>query len=283
LNGTSLPLPGFAGNAFNNTFNNLAANVPRRRLRDLVVPLDETGKPDPKGKFVRSGASTISREQGKRLIAIKFSVRGRDLASAVAEAQEKTKGLFHAPYRAEFSGEFEEMQHAIARLTIVVSLSLGLILIILYLALKSLRDATTVLMNVVVMSIGGVWALLATGTNFNISAGVGFISVLGVGIMNGLLMVSRFNQYRSQGIPLQQAVHDGVEKLIRPVTMTALAAIFGLLPAAFSTRIGSQTQRPLAIVVVGGMIMTLLMTNLVPVIYSFYGHREPPAGSGISH
>src|SRR5207244_7530829 len=117
-------------------------------------------------------------------------------------------------------------------------------------------------------------------TNFNISAAVGFISILGVAIMNGLLLVSSFNYLRLQGVPLREAIEKGVAKLIRPVTMTALAAIFGLLPAALSTRIGSQSQRPLAIAVVGGMIMTLLLTNLVPVLYSFYGHREPRADAG---
>ena len=130
------------------------------------------------------------------------------------------------------------------------------------------------------MSVGGVWALLLTGVNFNISAAVGFISILGVAIMNGLLMVSSFNRLRSKGIPLQPAILEGVGHLVRPVTMTALAAIFGLLPAALSTRIGSQSQRPLAIVVVGGMIMTLVLMNLVPVLYSFYGHREPTADAG---
>ena len=98
--------------------------------------------------------------------------------------------------------------------------------------------------------------------------------------MNGLLFVSAFNQLRSQGVALREALHRGVDRLIRPVTMTALAAIFGLLPAALSTRIGSQSQRPLAIVVVGGMIMTLFLTNLVPVLYSFYGHREPHHEAG---
>src|SRR5205814_3429891 len=112
-----------------------------------------------------------------------------------------------------------------------------------------------------------------------ISAAVGFISILGVAVMNCLLLVSAFNRARAQGVPLHDAITQGVEKLIRPVTMTALAAIFGLLPAAISTGIGSQSQRPLAIVVVGGMIMTLFLTNLVPVLYSFYGHREPPEGA----
>jgi cobalt-zinc-cadmium resistance protein CzcA len=127
---------------------------------------------------------------------------------------------------------------------------------------------------------GGVWLLLLTGSNFNISAGVGFISIIGVAIMNGLLLVSSFNRLRAEGKPVREAIALGVEKLARPITMTALAAIFGLLPAALSTRIGSQTQRPLAIAVIGGMVVTLLLTNLIPVLYSFYGHREPPEGAG---
>ena len=270
------------GSRENMTYTN-AGSVPRRRLRDLVTPIDDNGEPDPDGTFVRSGASTIYREKASRLIAVKFSVRGRDLAGAVAEAQEKTAELFKAPYSSEWSGEFQEMQEAIGRLIIASSLALVLIIILLYLALRSLLDAFVVLSNVVVMSMGGVWALYLTGEHFNISAGVGFISVLGVGIMNGLLLVSWFNSSRSHGVPLKEALIDGIEKRIRPLTMTALTAIFGLLPAAVSTQIGSETQRPLAIVVVGGMITIMLMVNLIPVLYSFYGHREPPEGGGVGH
>src|SRR5205085_2605897 len=173
--------------------------------------------------------------------------------------------------------EMEEAEH---RLLLVVSLSMVLILVLLYLAFQSLLDAFVVLSNVLGMCLGGVWALLLTGTNFNISAAVGFISILGVAIMNGLLMVSSFNALRTRGVPLREALTEGTAKLVRPVTMTALAAIFGLLPAAFSTRIGSESQKPLAIVVVGGMIATLFLTNVMPVLYSFYGHRQPPAGAG---
>ncbi len=282
LRGSNVPLPAITGSALNTTFNN-PANVPRRRLGDLVVPIDEHGAPDPHGKFVRSGASTISREQGKRFIAIKFSVRNRDLASTVAEAQKKTDDCFTEPYHAVWSGEFQEMNEAIERLIIVVSLSLGLILVLLYLALGSALDVVVVFANVIVLSIGGVWALILTGLNFNISAGVGFISILGVGMMNGLILISGFNQRRAHGMALPEAIRDGLEKRIRPLTMTCLTAIFGMLPAAFSTRIGSQTQQPLAIVVVGGMITTMLLMNLMPVLYSFYGHREPQAGSDIGH
>ncbi len=273
--GFNEPQPSLSGNPVSSQLNYIM-NQPRRRLRDFVTPVDSRGVPDPTEDFIRSGASTIYREQGNRLIAVKFSVRGRDLASAVAEAQEKTSDLFHAPYTTEWSGEFQEMKEAEARLMFIVPLSLTLIFILLYLAFHSLLDACAVLSNVLALSIGGIWALFLTGTNFSISAAVGFISLFGVAIMDGLLMISYFNHLRHQGMPLKESIMLGAEKRVRPVTMTALTAIFGLLPAAMSTRIGAQTQRPLAIVVVGGMIATLFLTRyLMPILYSFYGHREP--------
>jgi heavy metal efflux system protein len=277
--GTGLASPTTVG-ATANTANPIS-NTPRLRLRDLVSPVGDNGAPDPEGQYERHGASTIYREQGKRLIAIKFSVRDRDLAGAVAEAQEKTQKIFEAPYRAEWSGEFEEMQEAEHRLMFIVPASLAMILILLYIAFRNVLDAVIVFSNVLDLSIGGVWALLLTGTNFNISAAVGFISIFGVAIMDGLLLLAYFNQMRLQGLPLEDAIIHGAEKRVRPVMMTALTAIFGLLPAALSTKIGSQTQRPLAIVVVGGMVTTLFLTRyLMPVLYSFYGHRDPPASAG---
>jgi cobalt-zinc-cadmium resistance protein CzcA len=245
----------------------------------------EDGRPDPRGNYVRTGASTIYREQGKRLIAVKFSVRGRDLAGAVKEAKERTDPLFQAPkyraYRTEWSGEFQEMEEANARLMIIIPVSLVLIFILLYLAFHSLLDALVILSNVLALSLGGVWALLLTGTAFSISAAVGFISIFGVAIMDGLLLVSYFNQMRFQGLPLKEAIMEGAEKRVRPIMMTALTAVFGLLPAALSTEIGAQTQRPLAIVVVGGMITTLFLTRyLMPVLYLFYGGREPSSEAG---
>jgi cobalt-zinc-cadmium resistance protein CzcA len=278
--GTNLPMPSLWGNVLNAAVNNVT-NVPRLRLRQLVTPVDENGLPDPNGRFLRSGASTIYREQGKRLIAVKFSVRGRDLAGAVAEAQANTAHLFNGPYRSEWSGEFQEMLEAEHRLMYIIPLSLAAIFVLLYLAFHDLVDALLVFSNVLDLSVGGVWALFITGTNFSISAAVGFISIFGIAIMDGLLLVSYFNHMRAQGLPLREAIMQGAEKRVRPVMMTALTAIFGLLPAALSTRIGAQTQRPLAIVVVGGMVTTLFLTRyLMPVLYSFYGHREPPSGSG---
>ena len=162
----------------------------------------------------------------------------------------------------------------------IIPLSLFFIFLLLYLAFHSFLDAFVVLSNVLDLSMGGIWALLLTGTHFSISAAVGFISLFGVAIMDGLLMISYFNQLRAQGLPLDDAIMQGAEKRVRPVMMTALTAILGLLPAALSTRIGAQTQQPLAIVVVVGMITTLFLTRyLMPILYSLYGHREPPAGS----
>jgi cobalt-zinc-cadmium resistance protein CzcA len=260
---------------------NPITNAPRLRLRDLVSPVGKDGRPEPNGSFERAGPSTIYREQGQRQVALKFSVRDRDLGGAVADAKVATKDLIHAPYRIVWSGEFQEEEEAEARLLIIIPTSLVLIFILLYLAFHSVIDACLVLMNVVALSLGGIWALLLTDTNFSISAAVGFISIFGVAIMDGLLLVSYFNQMRAHGLPLREAIMEGAAKRVRPVMMTALTAIFGLLPAALSTKIGAQTQRPLAIVVVGGMITTLFLTRyLMPLLYSFYGHRKPPAGSG---
>ena len=281
--GTQAPLPTSHGSASYAPLNNPTA-VPRLRLGDLVMPLNDKGEPDPNGTtFLRNGASTISREQGFRLIAVKFGVNRsqRDLGGAVAECQAKTRDLIPAPYRVEWSGEFQEMEDAFGRLAWIVPLSMVLIFILLYVAFRNLLDTFVVLGNVVALGMGGVWALVLTGNNFSISAAVGFISIFGVAIMDGLLSISYFNALRVKGVPLRESILEGAGKRVRPMMMTALTAILGLLPAALSTKIGSQTQRPLAIVVVGGMLMTLLLNRyLMPVLYSFYGARTPPASAG---
>jgi len=234
------------------------------------------------GDFTRPAASIIAREDGKRFIGVKFAVRGdRDLASVVSEVREKTAKLFEPPYHISMGGEFEQMEDGERRLLLYIPASLALILLLLYLAFRSLLDAVVILSNVVALAIGGIWALYLTGTNFSMSAAVGFVSLFGVAIMDGLLMIAYFNDLRAKGMPVREAVMQGAALRVRPVTMTCLTAILGLLPAAFSTAIGAQTQRPLAIVVVGGMLTTLFLTRyLMPVIYSFYGHREPPVGAG---
>jgi cobalt-zinc-cadmium resistance protein CzcA len=281
--GTGLATPTTKGTLADTA--NQITNTPRLRLCDLVSAVGEDGSPDPDGQFERHGASDIYRENGKRMIAIKFSVRGRDLGSAVEEARRRTKDLFETPYRAAWSGEFEEMEDAEGRLMVIIPISLGLIFVLLYSALHSWLDAVVVLSNVLDLAIGGIWALYLTGTNFSISAAVGFVSLFGVAIMDGLLMISYFNALRAQGLPLYPAIMEGAGKRVRPVMMTALTALLGLLPAAISTRVGAQTQRPLAIVVVGGMVTTLFLTRyLMPVLYSFYGHRTPPTdASHLAH
>lgn len=261
--------------------------TPRERLGDLVTPqaLDPDAPLSPTGEFIRNGTSMICREEGQRLAAVKFSVRGRDLAGAVGDAQKAVNAVIPLGYRAEWSGEFKNMEEGEGRLLVIIPLSLGLVFVLLYMAFHSFRDAVVVLFNVVELSLGGLWALFLTGTNFSIAAAVGFTSIFGVAIMDGLLLISAFNQLRAQGHPLYEAIMQGAERRVRPVMMTALTAIFGLLPAALSTKIGAQTQKPLAIVVVGSMITTLFITRyLMPVLYSFYGQRQPPAGaSDLSH
>lgn len=217
------------------------------------------------------------------MIAVKFSVRGRDLAGAVAEAQAKTADIFKSPYFATWSGEFDQMREAERRLMIIVPISGMLVFLLIYLALRSVLDALAVASNVFALSMGGLWALMFTGTNFSISAAVGLISIFGVAIMDGLLLISTFNHLRAEGMPLQEAIFKGGERRVRPMMMSALIAILGLLPAALSTKIGAQTQQPLAIVVVGGMLTTLLINRyLMPVLYSLYGNRQPTA-AGMAH
>jgi len=284
--GFSSTMPSLTGSMFDSDPLG-SLSVPRERLRDLITPLgaDRDGPLDPQGDFLQSGASMISREMGHRMIAVKFSVRDRDLASTVADAKQSIAGMIPIGYRTEWSGEFRQMEEGEGRLMVIIPIALALVFLLLYLAFKSFLDALMVFANVLALSMGGVWALLITGTNFSISAAVGFTSIFGVAIMDGLLLISSFNQLRSHGLPLRQAILDGADKRVRPVMMTALTAIFGLLPAAVSVKIGAQSQKPLAIVVVGAMLSTLFLTRyLMPVLYSFYGHREPPAGgSSMAH
>jgi cobalt-zinc-cadmium resistance protein CzcA len=236
------------------------------------IPLSHLATIDPH----KPGASYIYRENNRRYLPIKFAVQGRDLASAIGEAQAKvndSKYGAHLPpgYRLEWSGEFAQMQKANARLMWIVPISIGLIMILLYTAFNSLKDALLVMVNVVAATMGGVWALKLTGTPFSISAAVGFISIFGVAVQDGVLLISYFNQMRQSGLSVRDAVMRGAELRVRPVVMTSLTAALGLLPAAMANSIGSQAQKPLAIVVVGGMLVTLFLTRyLMPVLYTYF-------------
>jgi cobalt-zinc-cadmium resistance protein CzcA len=205
-------------------------------------------------------------------------VRGRDLGSTVAEAQQKLNREIPLPkgYSIQFSGEYESEIRAMTRLSIVVPVSLVIIFIILLILFRRVSDVLLVLLNVPFALTGGILALIITGTNFNISAGIGFIALFGICIQNGVIIISVIKQNLDKNLPLAEAVRSGAISRVRPVVMTALMAIFGLLPAAISTGIGSETQKPLAIVIVGGLISATLLTLVIfPLIVQlFYGRIE---------
>jgi cobalt-zinc-cadmium resistance protein CzcA len=235
-----------------------------------------------------SGASFIYREQQQRYIPIKFSVRDRDLGGAVLEAQQKIANEVTLPggYRLKWVGEFGELQDAIDRLAIAVPLSVALIGILLYVNFASLTD-TLLAASVMPMGlIGGVFGLLVTGTPFSVSAAIGFVALLGISAMDGILVLSYFNRLIADGLGRADAIRRACEVQIRPVLMTCVAACVGLLPAAVSTGIGSQVQRPLAIVVVSGILVApVLILILLPVLIDLFSRSvrsgpEQPAQSG---
>jgi cobalt-zinc-cadmium resistance protein CzcA len=227
-----------------------------------------------------TGASYIYHETTKRFIPIKFSVRGRDLGSTVAEAQERIAKNIKLPvgYRLVWAGEFEDLQLAQKRLAIVVPVSFALILVLLYSLFNSLRDSFLALAGIPFAIAGGVVALFVTGLDFSISAAIGFISLFGVSVMNGILIITYFNQVRAQGMAPLDAMMHAAEQRMRPMLMTAMSACIGLLPAAISTGIGSQVQRPLATVVVGGMLIgPVMLLVVVPALQMVFLRKEAPA------
>lgn len=225
----------------------------------------------------QTGPAYIYRDNNKRFIAVKFSIRDRDLGSTIAEAQQKVTSAvpLDKGYRIIWSGEFESQVRATNRLKVVVPVSLLLIFLILFVTFGTSKDAMIVLFNVPFALIGGILALLITHTNFSISAGIGFIALFGVSIQNGVLLISEFKSNLLHKQHLAEAILNGVKNRLRPVVMTALMASVGLLPAALSTGIGSETQKPLAIVVIGGLVSaTILVLLILPVIYYLAYHRN---------
>ncbi len=223
----------------------------------------------------QTGAFIIYRENNERYIPIKFSVRGRDLESTVREAQARLVKEVKLPerYRMEWHGEFDQLQEEKKRLAQIVPLSLLFVLFLVYLAVKSFRDAVLVLVTVPFALIGGVFSLALTHTEFSISAAVGFISLFGVAIQGGLILLVRIQDLVEEGHGVEEAILTSAESRMRPVLMTTLAAAIGLLPAAVATGIGAQSQQPLARVVVGGMLTSAALILLVlPVLYQLV-HR----------
>lgn len=225
-----------------------------------------------------TGPLQIYRDNHNRFGAVKFSVRGRDMGSAVADAQARVAQSVALPagYRLQWTGDFENQQRASQRLLRVVPISILLIFIILYGLFLNVRDSLLVLLNVPFAAVGGIMALLITGFNFSISSGIGFIALFGICIQNGVIMISDIKSLVAAGGRLDDAVTEGVANRIRPVVMTALMAILGLTPAALSHGIGSESQRPLAIVIIGGLIVaTCFVLTVFPIIVKWsYRYSE---------
>lgn len=250
----------------------------QKKIENLMVPANDGAKIPLKEicDFKSStGPAFIYRDNNQRYIAVKFSIRERDMGSTIAEAQQKVNAHIHFPksYTTSWNGEFENQVRASKTLSNVVPICLLVIFIILFITFGNVKDALLTIMNVPFALIGGILALHITGINFSISAGIGFIALFGVCIQNGVILISVFRKNLEAKMNLTDAVYQGVISRVRPVVMTALMAAIGLLPAAISTGIGSETQKPLAIVVIGGLITSTILTLLIlPVIYSLV-HR----------
>ena len=222
-----------------------------------------------------TGPLLIFRDNHARFCAVKFSVRGRDMGTAVAEAQEKVNASVRLPegYSLKWTGDFENQQRATKRLSQVVPVSIAIIFVILFILFSNARDAGLVLLNVPFAAAGGIVALWATGFNFSISAGIGFIALFGICIQNGVIMISDIKHNLKERLALSCAVKESVRSRVRPVIMTAAMAAIGLIPAAVSHGIGSESQRPLAIVIIGGLVgATFFALFVFPLIVEFvYG------------
>ena len=243
-------------------------------IENLMVPTNDGSKiPLKEISTIRTltGPAFIFRDNNMRHIAVKFSVRGRDLGSTIAEAQQKVNAAVHLQqgYKMSWNGEFENQQRASATLSRVVPICLLVIFLILFVTYGNAKDAFLTIMNVPFALIGGILALHITGINFSISAGIGFIALFGVCIQNGVILISVFQKNMDAKMSLDDAIREGVKSRVRPVVMTALMAMIGLMPAAISTGIGSETQKPLAVVVIGGLVTSTILTLLIlPVIYA---------------
>ena len=249
------------------------ANLPIAMHNGRVVPLSQVAD-----VHVEVGPAQVSRENVQRRITIEANIRGRDLGGFIAEAQQKLGAKVSLPpgYHIEWGGQFEQLREATRRLTVVVPLTMALIFLLLYTAFGSWRPAALIFLNVPLAITGGLFALEIRGLPFSISAAVGFIALFGVAVLNGVVLVSYIMQLRQEGRSLEEAVTEGAKTRLRPVLMTALVASLGFVPMALSTGVGAEVQRPLATVVIGGLVTSTLLTLLVlPTIYGWFeGRRE---------
>jgi len=250
-------------------------------VSELFIPLGD-GNQIPLSQVAtvsfKTGPAQISREAGKRRIYVSFNVSGRDVASVVEEAQEKLNQKVKLPpgYYYTYGGTFENLQKASARLMIVVPLALLLIFFMLYLTFRSIKDASLIFTAIPMSAIGGIFALLIRGMPFSISGGVGFIALFGVAVLNGIVLISTFNQLEKDGMKdIFQRVWEGTKMRLRPVLMTASVAALGFIPMALSSGAGAEVQKPLATVVIGGLITATLLTLLVlPCLYILFSKKN---------
>ena len=250
------------------------ASLPLKSVSGQIVPLGDVAE-----LGFRKGPAQVSRENQSRRLTVEFNVRGRDLLSVVREAQGKVQQAVSLPtgYRVEWGGQFQHYQEAKSRLALVVPLALSLIGFLLWLAFRSIRTALLIFLNVPFAIVGGVLALWIRQIPFSISAGVGFIALFGVAVLNGLVLVSFSRHLEEAGASHVAAIREAAELRLRPVLMTALVAALGFLPMALSTAPGSEVQRPLATVVIGGLLSATLLTMFVlPAIYASWGPSRPP-------
>ena len=237
-------------------------------IREITVASPD-GAQIPLGQLAKisreEGPSLIYREDGRRYAPVKFSVRGRDLESTISEAQKKISAAVKLPYdvHLEWAGQINELGEAMGRLSLIIPLTLLLIGMLVYGAVKSWLDTVIVIVSIPVACTGGVLALLVTGMNFSVSAAMGFISIFGIAIQDAILVVTYFQRLRAAGHDDELAAREAAEKRFRPVLMTTLVATLGLLPAAVSNGIGSQTQKPLAVVVIGGSLILAILTRVL--------------------
>jgi len=240
-----------------------------------LIPLADLGTVQ-----LEEGPGRISRDQLQRYVSIGFNTLGRDIGSLVEEAQQKIAARVDLPtgYRITWGGSFENMERAMTKLKVIVPITIGLIFFLLYSTFNSLRQATLIILNLPFALIGGVVALWLTGEYLSVPASIGFINLFGVAVLNGIVLVSYMNKLREDGHSLDEAVIMGALLRLRPVLMTALVALLGLVPLAFAKGIGSEVQRPLAIVVIGGLVSSTLLTLIMlPVLYRWLEGQSPGA------
>jgi len=248
-------------------------------IENILVPT-KTGMNIPLAQLAEikmvEGPVQISRQDGIRRIGIEMNISGRDIGSFVAEAKQKIKENVQLPagYYLTWGGQFENQQRAMNKLMIIGPIAIGLILLLLFVTFRSVRLALLVISNLPFALIGGIFSLYISGLYLSVPASVGFIVLFGVAVLNGVVLVSQISQLREEGMELQEAIRKGSLNRLRPVLMTASIAIFSLMPMLFASGAGSEIQKPLATVVVGGLITSTLLTLLIiPSVYSWFEKR----------